>query len=270
MKVMITGIVGKIGTIVADHIQDDHEVHGIDLRESDRPNTTQIDLADSADELAKLFEGMDVVLHLAADRRHEPWIGWDELMRPNIIATANVYSAAHKSGVRRVIFASSMHAVGGYELTEPYSSIVNANYDGIDKNKVELVKGLGQDARPDSEYSASKVFGESLGRYFAELENIEGLVIRVGTVHENNKPGADTRSWVSYFSQNDIGGYFRACIEKKNVSYDILYGASNNDWKVYDTPYAFNYLNFQPSDNAENYRSNPSAENDAPGTIDWK
>ena len=42
MKVMITGIVGKIGTIVADHIQDDHEVHGIDLRESDRPNTTLI------------------------------------------------------------------------------------------------------------------------------------------------------------------------------------------------------------------------------------
>ena len=170
MKVMITGIVGTIGTIVADHIQDDHEVHGVDLRESDRANTTQIDLADSADELAKTFEGVDVVLHLAADRRHEPWISWDELMRPNIIATANVYTAAHKAGVRRVVFASSMHAVGGYELIEPYASIVNGNYEGIDRNKVELVKGIGQDAKPDSEYSASKVFGESLGKYFAEFD----------------------------------------------------------------------------------------------------
>ena len=62
MKVMITGIVGTIGTIVADHIQDDHEVLGVDLRESDRPNTTQIDLADSADELAKTFEGVDLSL----------------------------------------------------------------------------------------------------------------------------------------------------------------------------------------------------------------
>ena len=268
MKVMITGIVGTIGTIVADHIQDDHEVHGVDLRESDRPNTTQIDLADSADELSKTFEGVDVVLHLAADRRHEPWISWNELMRPNIIATANVYTAAHKAGVRRVVFASSMHAVGGYELIEPYASIVNGNYEGIDRNKVELVKGLGQDAKPDSEYSASKVFGESLGKYFAEFEEMEGLVIRVGTL--NNKPGADPRSWVSYFSRNDIPGYFRACIEKKNVSYDILYGSSNNDWKVYDTPYAFNYLDFQPSDNAENHRSSPTAPDDAPGTIDWK
>ena len=265
---MITGIVGTIGTIVADHIQDDHEVHGVDLRESDRPNTTQIDLADSADELSKTFEGVDVVLHLAADRRHEPWISWNELMRPNIIATANVYTAAHKAGVRRVVFASSMHAVGGYELIEPYASIVNGNYEGIDRNKVELVKGLGQDAKPDSEYSASKVFGESLGKYFAEFEEMEGLVIRVGTL--NNKPGADPRSWVSYFSRNDIPGYFRACIEKKNVSYDILYGSSNNDWKVYDTPYAFNYLDFQPSDNAENHRSSPTAPDDAPGTIDWK
>ena len=168
---MITGIVGTIGTIVADHIQDDHEVHGVDLRESDRPNTTQIDLSDSADELAKTFEGVDVVLHLAADRRHEPWISWDELMRPNIIATANVYTAAHKAGVRRVVFASSMHAVGGYELIEPYASIVNGNYEGIDRNKVELVKGLGQDAKPDSEYSASKVFGESLAlTMFQEIQ----------------------------------------------------------------------------------------------------
>ena len=270
MKVMITGIVGTIGTIVADHIQDDHEVLGVDLRESDRPNTTQIDLADSADELAKTFEGVDVVLHLAADRRHEPWISWDELMRPNIIATANVYTAAHKAGVRRVVFASSMHAVGGYELIEPYASIVNGNYEGIDRNKVELVKGLGQDAKPDSEYSASKVFGESLGKYFAEFEEMEGLVIRVGTVHPNNKPGSDSRSWVSYFSRNDIPGYFRACIEKKDVTYDILYGSSNNDWKVYDTPYAFNYLGFQPSDNAESHRSSPNAPDDAPGTIDWK
>ena len=256
---MITGIVGNIGTIVADNIQDDHEVHGVDLKESDRPNTTQIDLADSADDLAKTFDGIDVVLHLAADIRHEPWIGWNELMRPNIVGTANVFQAADKANVRRVIFASSFHAVGGYELIEPYKSIVNGNYDGIDQNKVDLVKGLGQDARPDSEYSASKVFGESLGKYFAEFENMEGLVVRVGTVHSDNKPGADTRSWVSYFSRNDIGGYFRACIEKKDVSYDILYGASNNDWKVYDTPYAYNYLGFQPSDNAENYRADSSA-----------
>ena len=55
-------------------------------------------------------------------------------------------------------------------------------------------------------------------------------------------------------SLRDIAGFFRACIEKKEVDYDILYAASDNDWKIYDTPYAYKYLNFQPLDNAENFR----------------
>ena len=96
MKVMITGITGVIGTSVADLIEDDHEVFGVDIRKSERANTTQMDLADSVDEVAKIFEGMDVVIHLAADPRHDPWIGWKELMRPNVITTTNVYDAAHK------------------------------------------------------------------------------------------------------------------------------------------------------------------------------
>ena len=130
MKIMITGINGAIGSVVADLMSKDHEVHGIDVIKSDRPNTIHIDLADSVDDVSKTFEGMDVVLHLAADPRHDPWIGWKELMRPNMIATANVYSAAHKTGVRRFIFGGSMRVVAGYESEEPYASIINGNYDG--------------------------------------------------------------------------------------------------------------------------------------------
>ena len=55
-------------------------------------------------------------------------------------------------------------------------------------------------------------------------------------------------------SLRDAASYFKSCIEKKDVGYDILYAASDNDWKIYDTPYAYKYLNFQPADNAENYR----------------
>ena len=256
MKIMITGINGSIGSVVADLMSKDHEVYGIDVIKSDRPNTKYIDLADSVDDVSKTFEGMDVVLHLAADPRHDPWIGWKELMRPNMIATANVYSAAHKTGVRRFIFGGSMRVVAGYESEEPYASIINGNYEGIDKNKVSLIKGLGQDTKPNNEYAASKIFGESLGRYFSEFEKMEVLCVRIGSLkHGSDRPGHDPRSWVAFMSLRDVAGYFKACIEKKDVGYDILYAASDNDWKIYDTPYAYRYLNFQPLDNAENYRN---------------
>ena len=255
MKVMITGITGVIGSAVADLIENDHEVFGVDIRKSERANTTQMDLADSVDEVAKIFEGMDVVIHLAADPRHDPWIGWKELMRPNVISTTNVYDAAHKSGIRRFIFGSSMRVVAGYEFDEPYASIINGKYDGIDKGSIKLIKGLGQDNRPNNEYATSKILGESLGSYFSEFEGMEVLVVRIGSLkHGSDKPGHDSRSWVAYMSLRDIAGFFRACIEKKEVGYDILYAASDNDWKVYDTPYAYKYLNFQPLDNAENFR----------------
>ena len=79
MRILITGIAGTIGSILAPDLERDHDVYGLDLRPSERPNTIQVDLCD-ADALAPAFEGMEVVVHLAADPRHEPEIGWDALM----------------------------------------------------------------------------------------------------------------------------------------------------------------------------------------------
>lgn len=80
MKILITGITGTIGSFLAPALARDHDVYGIDLRPSDWPNSTQADLCDP-DALPPVFEGMDVVIHLAADPRHEVEIGWDELTK---------------------------------------------------------------------------------------------------------------------------------------------------------------------------------------------
>ena len=37
------------------------------------------------------------------------------------------------------------------------------------------------------------------------------------------------------------------------INYEIIYGASNNTWKIYDTPYAYNLLNFVPADDASEH-----------------
>ena len=257
MKILITGVTGTIGSFLAPALGRDHEVYGLDLRPSDLPNSTQVDLCDP-DALPPVFEGMDVVIHLAADPRHEVEIGWDVLTNPNLIATARMYDAAHDAGVRRVIFASSMHTMGGYEFDEPYLSIVSGRLDDLDPASINLVKG-DDPGRPDSRYGATKIFGESLGRYYTEGGNIdrpderpmEVICVRLGTLPAHNRPGRDYRALVSWFSHRDATGFFRACVERPNINYEILYGASNNTWKIYDTPYAWDVLGFTPSDSAD-------------------
>ena len=78
--------------------------------------------------------------------------------------------------------------------------------------------------------------------------------MRVGVVTRDDRPGADDRSWVAWFSRRDVAGFFRACVERPGLRHEVVYGASANTWKVYDTPYAWKTLGFTPADNAETFR----------------
>lgn len=252
MKILITGIGGSIGSLITDGLGDDHEISGIDIRPVDHAGAVVADLADMP-AIRRLFEGVDVVVHLAAERRHTPDIGWDLLLPRNVVPTANVFDTAHEMGVRRVVFASSMHVMGMYEFDEPYSSIVGGRYDGLDPERVELVSG-DLPVRPDGRYAATKILGESIGRYYAEAEGMEVISVRLGTISADDRPGADPRSFVSWFSHRDVVGFFRSCVEVPEISHEILYGASGNTWRVYDTPYAWDRLGFVPQDDAERFR----------------
>ena len=252
MRILITGIEGTIGSILTRELARDHEVSGIDLLSSEKPGAARADLRELA-EIAPLFRDIDVVIHLAAERRHEVEIGWDQLMGPNVIATASVFEAAHAAGVRRVVFASSMHAMGVYEVEEPYRSIVSGDYKGLDPRTVSLVTA-GMPVRPDSRYGASKVFGEALGRYYADVQGMEVISVRLGAVSDDDRPGFDSRSWVAWLSKRDVAALFRACVERAGIRHEIVYGASANRWKVYDTPETWKVLGYTPSDNAEDFR----------------
>ena len=252
MKIVVTGIAGTIGTLVARDLSRDHEVVGLDLRPSGEFQTHLVDLADG-DALPALFRGTDVAIHLAAEPRHGPEIGWDVLMPRNVVPTANVFQAAHESGVRRVVFASSMHVMGLYELDEPYLSIAGGRYNGIDPERVPLVIA-DMPPRPDGRYAVTKLFGESLGRYYAEAEGMEVVCARIGTVGRDDRPGTDARSYVSWLSHRDAAAFFRACAERPGLRYEILFAASANRWKVYDTPRAWRVLSSTPADNAEAFR----------------
>jgi nucleoside-diphosphate-sugar epimerase len=252
-KVLLTGFGGRIGRVIRNALGDRYEFSGIDIVDVPGEKCLKANLAD-LDAIQPAFEGVDSVIHLAAEPRHTPDIGWDILLPNNVIATANVFEAAHKAGAKRVIFFSSMHVNGLYERDEPYASIAAGKYDGIDPDTVPLVTHQ-MDPRPDAFYAVSKLFGENLGRYYADEFGMTVLCIRFGTTSPQDRPGSDPRSYVSFFSHRDIAAMVDRCVEVEGLGFDVFFGASANKWKIYDTPRAWKVLGFQPQDNAESYRA---------------
>lgn len=83
---------------------------------------------------------------------------------------------------------------------------------------------------------------------------MEVVCVRLGTIADSNELGSDPRGYVSWFSHRDLAGFFSACVETPGIRYEIVYGASANTWKIYDTPSSWRALGFTPSDNAEELR----------------
>ena len=251
--VVITGSSGRIGTILRRAFADRYRLRGLDrVPTPGAPDALVASLTDLP-AILPVFQGADAVVHLAADPRHTPDIGWDTLMPDNVLASANVYEAARQGGVKRVVFFSSMHVCGMYENDPPWSRIAAADYAGLDPSRVPLVSA-DMPARPDGLYAVSKIFGEALGKYYAEAYGMEVVVVRLGTVGREDRPGPDGRSFVSWLSHRDLAHLTERAIEAAGVTYEIVFGASGNTWKIYDTPRARTLLGYAPRDDAERFR----------------
>ncbi len=254
--VLLTGSAGKIGTALRGELGSKYHFKVVDRVAGPQADSIVADLTDLP-AILPAFQGVDVVVHMAAEPRHTPDIWWDILIPDNILATANVYEAARQGGAKRVIFFSSMHVDGLYEGDHPYSAIAQGEYGGLKPDQVPLVTHE-MPVRPDGPYAASKIFGEALGRYYAEDLGMSVICLRLGTMGRDDRPGADPRSYVSWLSRRDLARLVELCIETMETSYDIFFATSNNTWKIYDTPRARQVLGYAPVDNAESFRPSGS------------
>jgi nucleoside-diphosphate-sugar epimerase len=251
--VVITGSGGRIGVILREALAGKYSLRGVDRVPTPGMAGALVASLTDLDAIIPAFKGADAVVHLAADPRHTPEIWWDTLIPDNVVATANVYEAARRGGVKRVVFFSSMHVCGLYESDSPWSRIATGDYAGLDPGTVPLVTA-DMPTRPDGPYAVSKIFGEALGQYYAEAHGLEVVVVRLGTVGRDDRPGRDARSFVSWLSHRDLAHLTERALDASRVKYEVVFGASDNTWKIYDTLRARTVLGYAPRDNAERFR----------------
>lgn len=246
--VLITGATGNLGSKLVEFLRDDYGLTLIDKDGKGRPEVVEADLSVWDDAWVELFIGVDTAVHLAADPR--PDRSWGELQAPNIDATVNVYNAAIKNGVRRVIFASSNHVMGGYrEVTEPWR--ISTDLPPLPGTRMTHRNGF-----VSVPYAAAKLMGERLGKCSSDSYGLSVICVRIGTVRPGeNEPAQmferyEDAWWREmWLSNRDYGQLMRCCIEADpSVRFAVINGMSNNEGMRWDIEQARRVVGYVPQD----------------------
>ncbi|HEY0393362.1 MAG TPA: NAD(P)-dependent oxidoreductase [Candidatus Elarobacter sp.] len=248
MKIAVTGSAGTIGAPLCADLRRDHEVVGIDLRDADVVADVQDVTA-----LERAFAGCETVVHLAGVVSVEA--SWDDVAGPNIAGTYAAFEAARRAGVERVIFASSNHAVGMYEVD---------NVPAIYEPGFGLVVRTDAPYRPDSLYGVWKAFGETLGRYYSDNHGVQVTCVRIGSITKADDPRdpsvRESSGWLplnddqkfaryaaTWMSQRDFARLVRAVIAR-DVPYAVVYGVGDNATRFWDLEPGRAIFGFWPRD----------------------
>ena len=226
--ILITGAAGDVGTHLRRELATNYRIRASDLRSLKKvakETYVRADVSKMADAL-RITKGVDAIVHLGGYSVEGPWEG---ILGANIIGCYNVFEAARRNGVKRIIFPTSNHAVGFYKRTQT-----------ID-HRVYI--------RPDSRYGVSKVFGEALGSLYADKYGMQFLMIRIGNV---NPAPIDKRRLSIWISPRDIAQLVTIGIEHPEIKFEIVYGISANKRAWYDNSNAFR-LGYKPRDDSETY-----------------
>ena len=189
------------------------------------------DLAD-ADAMLGLLKDVDAVVHMGGVSTEQPW---GPILAGNIIGAYNLYEAARKYGVRRIVFASSNHVTGFYrqdEVIDPRDPV-----------------------RPDGLYGLSKAFGENLAQLYWDRYRIETVSLRIGSAFAVPKDRRMLATWMSF---DDTERLVVAALTAPVVGHSVIYGMSDNSASWWDNTPA-KHLGYRPKDSSDVFRAEVEA-----------
>lgn len=232
-RVLVTGAAGRIGSAFWRETGGQYRFRLADrepgpLAEATRAGheVVALDVADPA-ACRAACDGIDTVVHLAADPSPEADF-YRSLLDNNVKGTYNVFRAAADRGCRRVVFASSVHAVVGYPVEVP----VRPEWP----------------VRPLNMYGVSKCFGEAVAACFAGA-GLSSIAVRIGAydgpwVREGPTPDNLT----AYLSHRDLNHLLVRCIETPGIGFAIVHAISDNRRKRVDITSTRELLGYAPQD----------------------
>jgi uronate dehydrogenase len=224
--ILMTGAGGGVGTHLRRELAGKYALRLSDygkLKPAKGETFVQGDISKMSDML-RATRGVDAIVHLGG---YSVEGAWDDILSANIIGCYNVFEAAHRNGVKRILFATSNHAVGFYRR------------DQVIDHRVYI--------KPDGRYGVSKVFGEALGSLYADKYGMEVFCMRIGNV--NDAP-IDKRRLSIWISPRDMAQLVTIGIEHPEIRFEIVYGVSNNRRSWYDNSNATR-LGYRPQDDSE-------------------
>ena len=231
-KVLLTGAAGLLGTTLRKELAPQVTLlRSTDIAAlSDPADNEELVQADLGRPMAAvaLVAGMDAVVHFGGISKDE---SFEAVARVNIIGVHALYEAARLAGVKRMVFASSVHAVGYYPQTE--------------------VIDTQAPTRPDSFYGVGKVFGEAIAQLYWDKHGLETVSIRIGSCEPIPSTRRHLRTWLSF---GDLHQLVEKSLTVARVGHTIVFGASDNSERFWDNRYA-GPLGYRPSDSADDYRA---------------
>jgi uronate dehydrogenase len=240
-KVLVTGAAGQIGSITCAGLA----ARGWKVRGLDKVPMDEVDgLADppvvadirDAEEVRRATAGVEAVVHLAGIASEAPF---EEILDANIEGTFQVFDAARREGVRRVVYASSNHAVG----YTPRTSLATTDVP----------------PRPDTYYGVSKVFGEALGSLMVDRYGLQVVCLRIGSWRQYPESVRELSTWIS---PADGVRLVAAALTAPDVTFCVVYGISANTRAWWDLAPA-RALGYLSVDDAEDYADRvPGADDD--------
>lgn len=236
-RLVLTGAAGRLGSHLREPLTKlCDELVSSDLAEDigtlyPGERYQKADLA-ALDQVEALLKGADMVVHFGAIGDEAPF---DDILASNIVGAYTVWEAAHRHGLRRVVYASSIHAVGMYPKTECIGTDVPH--------------------RPDTFYGLSKCFAEDLASLYWDKRGLEAVCLRILSCANVGNPRA-VGSWLSY---DDLIHLVTRAIDTPVTGFTVIYGVSDNDRAPVDNSRA-RFLGYRPKDNAETFAERLFAE----------
>mgnify|MGYP000527789362 CR=1 FL=1 len=278
MNVLMTGVFGRCGTAVIDHLHDrsafDFTYFNRSGRPADHPYGHIDPIVANITDAAKLqaaCNGQDALINMAA----YPYTDgdWGDIFEPNILGMYNALEAARKEQIESFVFISSNHVMGGYELE--HSPEIYQPEHGLVLDHTDPV-------RPDSLYGTSKSFGEDLGRYYVENYEFpkQFYVLRTCSVRmpEYDHPYGDAELGVdegefergsdeyerqvarlkcTWQSRRDFAHQIECCLVDDEVTFGIFNGVSDNHRRWFSIEHARSRIGYDPQDDAEEWDAPP-------------